>query len=294
MVELSIIENYTPLMTFGFALLVGLLHVVLGPDHVTAVVALSSGVKRREHDESSKYKLIKKSSLQGFRWGAGHTIGLGFMTGIFMIFRDNFPIDAVSKVSDNIVGSLMIILGVISLYNLYLWNNKENEKIKHMTSVDDDIKITHSVDGIPIEIVPGSEAHVDAHRYAVTHVHSLDSDMKDSNTMWKFFRETKMGENFSDNERGAYVMGMFHGISGLSGIIYVLPALFVDDSLRLGLYLLGFFFSSILSMTILGGLLGIIPNSKKYIMATNLIAGIAVIGIGMMWLILTSQDKLDL
>jgi hypothetical protein len=47
-------------------------------------------------------------------------------------------------------------------------------------------------------------------------------------------------------------------------------------------------------MTLLGGILGLTPGGKKSIMVTNLIAGTSVIGVGMMWLILTSQGKLNL
>lgn len=293
MTELSNLNSYSRGDILAFALLLGVLHVLLGPDHVTAVVALVSGVKRRNHGNGeSQIAVAKRAATQGFRWGVGHTVGLGFMTGIFMLFRSQLPIDAISTVSDSIVGSLMILLGVLSLMNLYAWWKRERYINKHINDIE--TNVSHPSDGVPMEIASGSEAHIDAHEHALTHVHSTNGNISDSKTLWDRFNLTRIGENFSDNERGAYTMGTFHGISGLSGIVYTLPSLFIDNQINLILYLFSFFASSITSMTLLGGILGFIPGGKKSIMITNLIAGISVIGVGMMWLILTSQGKLDL
>jgi hypothetical protein len=290
---LSNLNGYSNCGIFGFALLLGILHVLLGPDHVTAVVALVSGVKRRQHGSGQgKVAIVKKTAMQGFRWSVGHTVGLGFMTGIFMLFRSQIPIDTISTVSDIIVGSLMILLGCISLINLYFWRKKDLRINQHITDIETIVQ--HPSDGVPMEVVSGSEAHVDAHTHEFTHVHLADGDIRDSKSLWDRLKLTKIGENFSDNERGAYTMGTFHGVSGLSGIVYTLPSLFIENNVKLILYLFGFFASSITSMTLLGGILGLTPGGKKSIMVTNLIAGTSVIGVGMMWLILTSQGKLNL
>lgn len=293
MTDLTDLNRYSYGGIFAFALLLGVLHVLLGPDHVTAVVALVSGVKRRNHGNGENRNTVaKRSATQGFRWSVGHTVGLGFMTSIFMLFRNQLPIDTISTVSDSIVGSLMILLGVLSLMNLYAWWRREKYIKKHINDIE--TNVLHPSDGVPMEIVSGSEAHIDAHDHELTHVHRIDGNISDSKSLWDRFNLTRIGENFSDNERGAYTMGTFHGISGLSGIVYTLPSLFIDNDLKLIIYLVGFFTSSITSMTLLGGTLGFIPGGKKSIMITNLIAGISVIGVGMLWLILTSQGKLDL
>jgi len=290
---LSNLNGYSYGSIFGFATLLGILHVLLGPDHVTAVVALVSGVKRRQYGiGQGKLTLMKKTAMQGFRWSVGHTVGLGFMTGVFMLFRDQIPIDTISTVSDIIVGSLMIILGVISLTNLYFWWKKEIRINKHMIDVETDV--LHPSEGVPMEVVSGSEAHVDAHNHEFTHTHRVDGDIRDSKSLWDRLKLTQIGDNFSDNEKGAYTMGTLHGVSGLSGIVYTLPALFIENNVKLILYLFGFFTSSITSMTLLGGILGLTPGGKRSIMVTNLIAGTSVIGVGMMWLILTSQGNLNL
>ena len=89
MVDVTNLDTYPVWYSFCIAMLMGVTHVVLGPDHVSALVLLVAGVKRHEQicDTTNKWQLCKKSAMQGFRWGLGHTIGLTFMTAIFMIFK---------------------------------------------------------------------------------------------------------------------------------------------------------------------------------------------------------------
>ena len=105
MVDVTDLDTYPIWYSFCIAMLMGVTHVVLGPDHVSALVLLVAGVKRHEQisDTTNKWQLCKKSAMQGFRWGLGHTIGLTFMTAIFMTFRDQIPMDKVGTVSDYIV-----------------------------------------------------------------------------------------------------------------------------------------------------------------------------------------------
>jgi hypothetical protein len=103
-----------------------------------------------------------------------------------------------------------------------------------------------------------------------------------------------MGDTFTDSPTSAYVVGGIHGISGLSGIVYVLPALFLNDNFRLFLYMLGFFITSIASMSLVGGVLGLVPGGTFKIMTLNGIAGVSVIGVGVMWIVLSYLGLLNL
>ena len=298
MVEVDYLDTASPLTSFLVAMLIGVTHVVLGPDHVSALLLLVAGVKRREHlnENSNKLSIWKNCALQGFRWGVGHTLGLSFMTSIFMIFRDEIPMDKVGTASDYIVGSMMIFIGSVAIFSLYNWIQRENKRLKHIEYPDDEEYINgHPTDGLPLPIKYISDAHIEAHDHHLTHIHSDEDDAVNENkTLWKKFTEWRMGDTFTDTPTSAYVIGGLHGVSGLSGIVYVLPALFLDDNLRLFLYMFGFFLTSIVSMTIVGGTIGLVPASTKKLMFLNGFAGTAVLGVGITWIILTSVDKLDL
>ena len=295
MVELSNLEYATPWTSFLVAALMGVTHVLLGPDHVTALFLLVSGVKRKQQiaENPNAFSVWKMSAMQGFRWGFGHTIGLSFMTTLFMIFRSEIPMDKVSMVSDYVVGSMMIFIGTMSLVSLYRWVQRENKRIAHLNDSNASEEWDHPKDGLPVAVVPNSPAHNEAHDHHMTHVHT-ESSIKDIGRLWERFKNWRGGDTFTDSPTSAYVVGCIHGISGLSGIVYVLPALFLDDSLRLFLYMIGFFIVSIASMASLAAVLGIVPGGKRKLMIMNGIAGTSVLGVGIMWIVLTYMDKLDL
>lgn len=300
MVDVTDLDTYPVWYSFCIAMLMGVTHVVLGPDHVSALVLLVTGVKRHEQicDSTNKWQLCKKSAMQGFRWGLGHTIGLTFMTAIFMTFRDEIPMDEVGTVSDYIVGSMMILIGSAALFSLYRWHKSRQRQLLHLRDIETNHSRLHPTDGCPLPILGNSEAHVEAHEYNFTHRHVNENDDENSittsNTLWSRFRRWRMGDTFTDSPTSAYVIGGVHGISGLSGVVYVLPALFLDDTVRLLLYLLGFAIASIGSMSALGGTLGLMPQGTKNIMLFSGFAGICALGVGTMWIVLTYMGKLDL
>jgi hypothetical protein len=296
MVDVSYLDTATPLTSFVTALLIGVTHVLLGPDHVSALFLLVAGVKRREHlnENSTSFSTWKECALQGFRWGIGHTLGLSFMTSIFMIFRDDIPIDEISTSSDYIVGSMMIFIGVASLYSLHRWVKSEKRRLNHING--EDLGGTHPIDGLPLAVISISDAHNEAHDHHLTHIHSdnYQDAVNENKSLWDKFKTWRMGDTFTDSSTSAYVIGGIHGVSGLSGIVYILPALFLNDNFRLFLYMLGFFMASITSMSIVGGTIGLVPGGTVKIMTLNGIAGVSVIGVGIMWIVLSYLGLLNL
>ena len=301
MVNLSNLASSSPWQSFCVAMMLGVTHVILGPDHVTALIMLVAGVKRREqqHNQSQNFLTIwRKSALQGFRWGVGHTIGLGFMTAIFMSFKSSIPMEKIASVSDYIVGSMMIFIGTASLISLHKWIKRENCRLKHIREnivIVEGGNILHPSDGLPVEVAPGSEAHTEAHEHHMSHIHSTEGQetITEVKSLWEKFKEWRMGDTFTDSATSAYVIGAIHGVSGLSGIVYVLPALFLNDTGRLLLYLFGFTITSIGCMSALAAVTGFIPQGTKKLMILNGVTGTIVVGVGIIWIILTSIDKLD-
>lgn len=273
--------NLSPFKTFLYSLVVGVSHVVMGPDHMSAIAVMVAGAKRRMQDEIN----IKECALQGLRWGVGHTVGLSVMTTIFMSLRNSLPISKISSASDLIVGVVMIVLGSGCLVSLAKWIKKEKERQHHLIDVENSSSVLgHPHGALPLRIAPGSNAHCEAHNHNMAHVHETDG-FEQPFSIWVNFNKWRMGDTYLDSPTSAYFTGAVHGVSGLTGIVYVLPVIMLDDTLRLLLYLFGFFITSITSMTVLAGLLGYIPQSSKNISILSGVAGLAAIGSGIYFIV---------
>ena len=93
------------------------LHVVSGPDHLAAVTPLAIESKNR-------------SWAIGMVWGIGHIMGVLIIGGLFMLFRELIPVEAISQYSEQIVGVVLIIIGLWALYNIYRGEH-HNHEAKH-------------------------------------------------------------------------------------------------------------------------------------------------------------------
>ncbi|PKP10171.1 MAG: hypothetical protein CVU09_08570 [Bacteroidetes bacterium HGW-Bacteroidetes-4] len=86
------------------------LHVISGPDHLAAVtpLALSSRLK---------------SWFVGLFWGIGHVLGALVIGGLFILMRDLIPLELISKHSEQLVGLILIIIGIWAFWRI---NRKDN------------------------------------------------------------------------------------------------------------------------------------------------------------------------
>lgn len=83
----------------GTALGLGIVHVMTGPDHLSALSTLSVG------------KPLKTAFGLGVRWGCGHSFGLLIVAIIFFALGRSVDLDAVTYFADLFVGIFMILLG---------------------------------------------------------------------------------------------------------------------------------------------------------------------------------------
>ncbi|OQS04727.1 hypothetical protein THRCLA_03054 [Thraustotheca clavata] len=88
----------------GTGILFGIIHVLTGPDHLSALATLSAGSSWR-------------SFALGVRWGLGHSIGLVIMALFFILLDGKLNLDELTIVTDVIVGLFMIALGGYGMYN---------------------------------------------------------------------------------------------------------------------------------------------------------------------------------
>ena len=83
-------------------LVAGALHVVSGPDHLTAVAPLA--VRRPQ-----------RAWLSGLRWGLGHSAGVALVGLLFLWLRDLIPVDLLSSWGERLVGVMLFGIGLWAL-----------------------------------------------------------------------------------------------------------------------------------------------------------------------------------
>ena len=83
-------------------LIAGAVHVVSGPDHLTAVAPLA--VRRPE-----------RAWVPGMRWGLGHSAGVALVGLLSLWLRDLIPVDLLSTWGERLVGVMLFGIGLWAL-----------------------------------------------------------------------------------------------------------------------------------------------------------------------------------
>ena len=83
-------------------LIAGLIHVLTGPDHLTAIAPLA-------------VRHPKAAWIPGVRWGLGHSSGVAVVGLLALWLRDRLPMDLLSSWGDRIVGVVLVGIGIWAL-----------------------------------------------------------------------------------------------------------------------------------------------------------------------------------
>eukprot|EP01084_Bolivina_argentea_P154065 268596_1 len=87
------------LSVIGTAIALGIVHVMTGPDHLSALSTLAVG------------KPLRAAFGLGVRWGCGHSFGLLIVAIIFFAVGQSINLDTLEYYADIFVGIFMILLG---------------------------------------------------------------------------------------------------------------------------------------------------------------------------------------
>ncbi|RLN88700.1 hypothetical protein BBJ28_00018082 [Nothophytophthora sp. Chile5] len=235
-------------MIVATGLLLGVVHVLTGPDHLSALIVLSAGSSWR-------------SCQLGMRWGCGHSTGLVLVTACFLAVNQQLDVDTFGSYCDFMVGFLMVGLGLWSLR--HYWLLRRQLRLKHQPMGE----------ATPLqrdaELGEGEESDSDTEIRKILHNHHLDhegpstSDGVDNDQsraktccFGLCMVPTADIKNPRTQQLTAFAYGTAHGLAGTGGILGVLPAVILNDWAKSSAYLGSFCLASILIMGAFAALYG--------------------------------------
>jgi ABC-type nickel/cobalt efflux system permease component RcnA len=302
-------------------LLLGIVHVMTGPDHLSALAAMSNGGSWR-------------AFTLGLRWGCGHSTGLIIMTVIFFAAGQTIDLDATEQYLNYVVGVFMIALGLWTGKSVYRKYHLKLEK-KAALIVDEDAGSRSCVGGLksgtntptvvslkpeqqPTQVSTTVEAPVPSSptgSYAlmingegdaaepptpVAPTKSKDEQGEEAEpqTFKQKYCSNMNFENPLMQKVAALCVGIVHGIAGPGGILGVLPAVVLNNWGKSTAYLASFCLASIFIMGVFAAIYGEVTrrlggNTPVMDYRVGMCSSAFSFIIGCLWIILQSCGVLD-
>lgn len=229
-------------MNFPFfaGLLASMLHVIMGPDHVAAVLPFAIQAKRKA------WKI-------GLFWGLGHIFGMLLIGILFVVFKELIPIEEISKYSEQLVGLVLVVIGLWALIKVF--QSESHHKHLHIHSESQPLIHKHS--------------HDHSHNPGHEHMH----EDKEKQGLFTSFS-----------------IGVLHGFAGIAHFILFIPVLGFQNNLSAAIYIAGFILGILIAMSLFSLLVGKITSFAKNEHNQNLYKGIRLAGgvfailIGIYWM----------
>eukprot|EP00559_Dactyliosolen_fragilissimus_P007673 CAMPEP_0184857616 /NCGR_PEP_ID=MMETSP0580-20130426/2768_1 /TAXON_ID=1118495 /ORGANISM="Dactyliosolen fragilissimus" /LENGTH=296 /DNA_ID=CAMNT_0027353317 /DNA_START=121 /DNA_END=1008 /DNA_ORIENTATION=- len=281
----------------------GFVHVLTGPDHLSALATLSANVGNF------------RAFWYGIRWGIGHSTGL-VIVGIVMIALDNSDDDGkidmpktLSIVLESIVGIFMLLLGFYGLWKAYqncnVMSVEDENKSNSDTSPGEStlelgkVKLTgnqkNDDENLPIrsgevsmslaDITPSDESSGELGHYGHPHDHHHDHTCPS----WVCFGLCSNPSGAFSKQVLALGIGLVHGIAGPGGVLGVIPAVQLHDWKLALIYLVVFCGTSTFVMGSFAALYGTCSaavsdkNGKKMEFRMEIFSASLSIIVGIIW-----------
>ena len=219
-------------------ILASMLHVISGPDHLAAVTPLVI--------ESEK-----KAWKVGLFWGLGHLVGMLLIGVLFLIFKDDLPFEKISDYNEQLVGFLLIGIGIWAFYRIF-------KPKKHHT-----------------------HPHIHLQKEPFVHIHDHEPTISGHQ---QAHTKVKKQKHFS-----SFGIGLIHGFAGIAHFLLLLPVLGFENTSSSVQYIVGFGIGTVLAMTAYAFVLGHLSKFPKKEQQPALFKGIRLAGglfaliIGVYW-----------
>ena len=305
--------DYGDLVGTGVGL--GVVHVLSGPDHLSALATLSVDGRC-------------KAFWHGIRWGLGHSLGLILVAIIFISLQDDggFDLDKFSSVAEIFVGAFMVLLGLLGLRRARMDKARKvaNRDGHFVALVEDDAGTVPRPAQLELVVRPAQVLGADdvapplANQVEAISVRERDKENSasgDTNSgvtptshRPTSHRHTHRHGCFAcctiDNPRAqrcmALLIGLVHGVAGPGGILGVLPAVQLADWGQSSCYLGAFCITSIFVMGCFAAFYGELTariaerypqHGLKYALAV--FSAVFSLTIGVLWLVLSATGQLS-
>ncbi|KAH7465653.1 uncharacterized protein KRP23_12193 [Phytophthora ramorum] len=293
-------------------LLLGIVHVLTGPDHLSALAAMSNGGSWR-------------AFALGLRWGCGHSLGLIIMAAIFFAAGQTIDLDATGEYLNYVVGVFMIALGVWTGKSVYRKYHLKLAEEKAGATIDEELGSGLN-SGTPtptvVSLKPKQKRARSANASTVAATPAVRSPTGSYALMIHDTNDTgevaeppapaeKLPETFKQRycsnlsfenpfmqKVAALCVGVVHGIAGPGGILGVLPAVVLNNWGKSTAYLGSFCVASILIMGVFAALYGEITrrlggNTPVMDFRIGMCSSAFSFIVGCLWIILQSLGVLD-
>ena len=223
------------------ALFTSMLHVISGPDHLAAVAPFVIESK-------------KKAWKIGMSWSLGHLLGMMAIGVLFAVFGDFIPVETISQYSEQLVGLVLLGVGVAALYKIF--RPKKGHKHLHIHS----------------EHEPLIHSHEHDHSHEKSHIHSHPKSLRQSNY-------------------ASFYIGILHGFAGIAHFLLFLPVLGFESNLDSITYILGFGIGIVVAMVsfavVLGNVSALAKNghNDQFFKGIRLAGGLFAIIVGIYWML---------
>ena len=198
----------------------------------------------------------KRSWSVGLFWGLGHLTGMLLIGVLFLFFKELIPIEKISEHSEQLVGIVLIGIGIWAIWRIFYKHHSHKHPHFHE------------------EEKPYIHVHHHDHSSTDIHSHSHKTKIKSARIT-------------------ALMIGILHGLAGVSHFILMLPTLSYKETSQSVLYLSGFGLGTVIAMTAFAVILGLVAE-KSHAGHNDLLfkgirfaGGLFAIVIGLYWMFLT-------
>jgi len=292
----------------------GVVHVLTGPDHLSALITLSANVEKC------------RAFWYGVNWGLGHSTGVLVVGAIMIAFDESQEeeIDLpkiVSIVLESIVGIAMILMGVYGIFKA----NKKKDLLQNETDdnyVDGDQLGDRDIMSSEFNNISKIKASSSTTHENSTMTEEFHSCQNPSNLDYprnkiiltardrctqlfcckiiltayyrctEFFKDSKFS-----NKVLSFGIGIVHGVAGPGGVLGVIPAVQLHNWRLASVYLFFFCLTSTLVMGFFAALYGIcsnrISNINNIEYQMELFSSSISVLVGVLWIFLIMIGKLE-